>query len=188
MVGAVGTVGAAPVLAVRLRQELEARWPQRLGGLVRLMAALRPAVREAAADWGERRRILAALTSGPWADAALAGDADEAERRAREALASGGLAGEAGGRVTLVEAPSDPDLMTVRAARVLGSADRLVLAGPVEHPLLAFARRDAPRTPWAGGAAPLRGWVEEGELVAVVGRTAPVAAALEAAGLPFARA
>ena len=75
VVGAVGTVGAAPVLAVRLRQEWESRWPAGLGDLALLMRALRPAIREAAADWAERRRLLSALMRGRWADAALAGDA-----------------------------------------------------------------------------------------------------------------
>src|SRR4051812_5848481 len=34
---AIGTGGAAPVLATRLREDLEARWPERLGDLAELL-------------------------------------------------------------------------------------------------------------------------------------------------------
>ena len=182
VVGAVGTVGAAPVLAVRLRQELEARWPAGLGGLARLMGALRPAIREAAPDWAERRRLLTALMRGPWAEAALAGDAVGAERSARAALRSGALGRGAAGAVVLVDVPAESDRMTLRAARALGAADRLVLAGPVAPAVLDLARRDAPREPWVGGADALWAWRDAGEVVAVLAAPADAAQALRARG------
>lgn len=176
VVGAVGTVGAAPVLAVRLRQELEARWPERMGGLARLMGALRPAVREAAADWTERRRLLAALMQGPWADAALAGDAATAERLAHEALTSGALAGPVEGEVATVVAPGEADALTLGEARRIGRADRIVLSGPVAPDILALARRDAPRET---GADPdrLAAWAAAGERVVVLAPRAPASEA-----------
>ena len=186
VVGAVGTVGAAPVLAVRLRQEWESRWPAGLGDLALLMRALRPAIREAAADWAERRRLLSALMRGRWADAALAGDAALAEGLAREALASGALTTARTGDVTLVELPSEPDLLTLRAARALGAADRLVLVGEVPSAVLDLARRDAPREAWDGAAASLLAWRDAGEAVAVTGATAAVARALGEAALAYA--
>ena len=185
VVGAVGTVGAAPVLAVRLRQEWEARWPAGLGGVARLMAALRPAIREAAADWAERRRHLSALMRGPWADAALAGDLAGAERLAREALARRALGTTTPGAVTLVELPAEPDLLTLRAARALGAADRLVLVGEVPSAVLDLARRDAPRDRWVD-AASLLAWRDAGEAVAVTGAVTTVARALAAAGADYA--
>ena len=184
VVGAVGTVGAAPVLAVRLRQELEVRWPAGLGGVARLMGALRPAIREAAADWAERRRLLTALMRGPWADAALAGDAAGAERLAREALASGALEPGGAGVIVLVEVPAEPDLLTLRAVRALGAADRLVLAGPVDAAVLDLARRDAPREPWTGDVVPLSAWRAAGESVAVLAAPESVRRALAALGVP----
>lgn len=183
VVGAVGTVGAAPVLAVHLRQEWEQRWPQGLGGVARLMGALRPAVREVAADWAERRRLLSALMRGPWADAALAGDAAGAERLAHEALAAGALGARPPGAIVLVDVPSEPDLLTLRAARTLGAADRLVVAGEVEAAVLDHARRDAPRERWTGDAAPLVAWRAAGERVAVLGRGADLRRALAAEGV-----
>lgn len=183
VVGAVGTAGAAPVLAVRLRQEIEARWPPGLGGLARLMEALRQEVRDAADDWAERRRLLAALTAGPWAEAALAGEAEAAERLAREALEAGELGADAAGAVWVMPASSEPDLLSVRDARTLGRADRLVIAGHVDAGVLDLARRDAPREPWTGDAAPLLDWRAAGETVVVVGEVAEVREALRALGV-----
>ncbi len=185
VVGAVGTVGAAPVLAVRLRQEWEARWPAGLGGMARLMGALRPAVREAAADWAERRRLLGALMTGPWADAAIAGDAVEAERLAREALAAGRLGDAPRAAILLIDVPGEPDLLTLRAARALGAADRLVLAGDIAAAVLDLARRDAPREPWTGDVAALAAWRAAGESVAVLASPDSVGRALLARDEPL---
>ncbi len=187
VVGAVGTVGAAPVLAVRLRQEIEARWPRGLGGVAELMRALRPAIREGAADWAERRRLLAALMRGPWAEAALDRRPAEAERLARAALEAGTL-GKAAGAILLVAVPNPADLLTLRAARLLGAADRLVLAGAVAPEVLDLARRDAPREPWTGDTAPLLAALAAREITAVAGSVATVGAALDAAGLPWSHA
>ncbi len=183
VVGAVGTAGAAPVLAVRLRQEIEARWPQGLGGLARLLEALRPEIRDATDDWAERRRLLAALLAGPWAEAALAGEAEAAERLARDAMEAGELGGGAAGSVWVMPASSEPDMLSVRDARTLGRADRLVIAGHVDPGLLDLARRDAPREPWTGDAGPLLEWRAAGETVVVVGEVEPVREALRALGV-----
>ena len=45
VIAAIGTSGAAPVLATRLREELEARWPAGLGDLAALLLRLRETVR-----------------------------------------------------------------------------------------------------------------------------------------------
>ena len=183
VVGAVGTAGAAPVLTVKLRQELEARWPQGLGGLARLMEALRPEIRDATDDWAERRRLLLALTHGSWAEAALTGEADAAEALAREALEAGELGAAGQGAVWVLPASSQPDMLSLRDARTLGRADRLVIVGDVDPGVLDLARRDAPREPWTGDAAPLLGWREAGETIVVVGEVEPVREALRAEGV-----
>ena len=187
VVGAVGTVGGAPVLAVRLRQEIEARWPRGLGGLAGLLRALRPDIRARTGDWAERRRLLAALLRGPWADAALHGDAAAAEGLARAALQAEALAG-APGAVVLVAVPAEADRLTLRAARLLGAADRLVLAGEVAREVVDLARRDAPREAWTGDVGALAAAVAAGEITVVVGEVGPVAAALTSAGLPVSHA
>ncbi len=143
VVGAIGTAGAAPVLAVRLRQELEARWPERLGAVARLLQRLRaPAARLGGMD--ARRRFFGRVLDGPAAALALAGD-DEGAFAA--ALALMDVEGPRAPPVALIAPPTAPDLLTLRAARRLGAAERVFAETGADSAILAFARRDAPRAP-----------------------------------------
>ncbi len=175
--GAVGTVGAAPVLAVRLRQELETRWPERLGEVARLLQAMRGEARATLDGMDARRRYFTRLLDGPAAALALAGDREGALLAARKALAAEGAPV---GRAALIALPPAPDLLTLRAARRLGAADRVFADAGVDAALLALARRDAPREPVDVEAVRTR--VAEGENVAVLARTGEALAAALAAG------
>ena len=180
VVGAVGTVGAAPVLAVRLRQELETRWPERLGEVARLLQAMRGEARARLDGMDARRRYFTRLLDGPAATLALTGDQEGALAAARAALAAEGVA--TAGRAVVVALPAAPDLLTLRAARRLGAADRVFADAEVDPAFLALARRDAPREPVE--LAAVRARVAEGETVAVLVRDAEgEAAALEAGGV-----
>jgi uroporphyrin-III C-methyltransferase/precorrin-2 dehydrogenase/sirohydrochlorin ferrochelatase len=53
--------------------------------------------------------------------------------------------------ITLTSA--DPEELTLRAARLLGEADTLLIDGDVPSPILARARADAARLPFEGNAA-----------------------------------
>lgn len=170
VVGAIGTGGQAPLLASRLRTELEARWPEGLGALAQLMVEMRPRVRVALADGRERRAALARIMKGPTAAAALAGDLQTARGLAEADLAR---ASPATGEVTHVLAPDDPESLTLRDLRRLGRADRLVIEGEVAPAVLAHARRDAIRTGPVEQAT-LESWSAAGDAVVVlVGRAQP---------------
>ena len=146
---AIGTGGAAPVLATRLREELEARWPERLGDLADLLRRVRADVRQRFPAGPDRRRALRGLLEGPSADAALAGDMALAERLARAAIASGATSV---GSVRFLAAPSSVDLLTLKALRALSTADRIVVEAGAGEAILKLARRDAPVEPL--GSAP----------------------------------
>ena len=168
VVGAVGTGGAAPVLAVRLRQELETRWPQGLGGLAGLMRALRGPARARLDGMDARRRFFTRLLDHPAADAALAGDAAQAERLALALLEA---ERPPAGRAWVIAAPAAPDLLTLRAARRLGAADRVFADAATDPAVLALARRDAPRAPVDAEAVARS--VAAGETAAVLTADAP---------------
>lgn len=163
VVGAVGTGGAAPVLAVRLRQELEARWPARLGELARLLEWMRPAARARLDGMDARRRYYAGLLEGEAAALALAGEAELATIAAEALLASEGVAQAA---AVLIALPPEPDLLTLRAVRALGAADRVFADADAPAEVLAAARRDAPRAPIAADA--ITQAVHAGDRAAVV--------------------
>lgn len=169
---AIGTGGAAPVLATLLRGEIEARWPRGLGNVAELSRALQAEVREALPDLAERRAFWRGLLRGPAAQAALAGDLDEARRLARAQLAA---RAPAQGRVWLLEAPDDPARLTLAAVQALGAADRIVAGPQVAAQVLDYARRDAERLAAASPQA-LTAWAAAGEAVLYIhahGETVP---------------
>jgi len=140
---AIGTGGAAPALARDLRGRVEAAVPPGYAALARLCRAWRERVATALPGRDARRRFWDAVMDGPEADAALAGELDEAER-----LIEARLRGHAptGGRASLVGAgPGDPELLTLRAVRVLKRADVVLYDALVEPGVLDLARRDARR-------------------------------------------
>ena len=74
----------------------------------------------------------------------------------------------------LLRVPVRTELLSLAAARALGSADRIIAEATVNPEVLAFARRDAPRAS-AGTAKELAAFARAGESVLVV-QSGPVAA------------
>jgi precorrin-2 dehydrogenase/sirohydrochlorin ferrochelatase len=88
VVAAVGTTGSGPLLAGRLKGEIDKVMPQRVGDLADMLRAIQGDVRARFPDFGARKAFLASVLDGPAALAALSGDAAEGERLARAALAA----------------------------------------------------------------------------------------------------
>jgi precorrin-2 dehydrogenase/sirohydrochlorin ferrochelatase len=163
VVGAIGTGGSAPLLGAWLRNGLEAQWPQRLGDIAALFRTLQPEIRAKLPDLDARRTVLRAVLDGPAAEAALAGDMATALTLARAAL---DRPAAPVGRLWRLEAPADVELLTLRALRVLGRADRIVARQDAPAELLTLARRDAFRSDPADVAgATLAAWVAQGQSV-----------------------
>jgi uroporphyrin-III C-methyltransferase/precorrin-2 dehydrogenase/sirohydrochlorin ferrochelatase len=76
---AIGTGGAAPMLARLMREWLERVLPQRLGALAALAGRFRPLVRRRLADAAARRRFWERVFTGEVARRALAGDGSAGE-------------------------------------------------------------------------------------------------------------
>lgn len=170
VVAAVGTGGAAPLLAQVLRAELETRLPAGVGETANLLGAQRERVRAAFPDLAERRSFLRAVLSGstPTAESL---DAALSARRPPE------------GRISLIDLPAADDLLSLRAIHALGEAEA-VAAPPVAESLLArHARRDAVRLDFkALSPEPLLDLIRHGRSAVVI---APPASLVEAlAGEP----
>ncbi len=148
---AVSSAGHAPVLARRLREQIEALLPARLGALARFMGTRRPAVHRALGRLA-RRPFWERIVSGRTATRLLAGDEAAAERAFRGELrtsqrsscASGG--GTPGGGVSdrrgsRRSGPADAARPATAAA---GGCDPLRPAG-TDAVILERARRDAER-------------------------------------------
>jgi uroporphyrin-III C-methyltransferase/precorrin-2 dehydrogenase/sirohydrochlorin ferrochelatase len=143
LIVAIGTGGASAGLAKAVRQRIEALLPAGLGGLALALSAARGAIRARWPDPAARRRALdAALVSGGALDP-LAGGDGEARVAAWIDRADAGVAP---GRLEILRlASADPDELTLRAARLLGEADRIYHAADVPPAILARARADAAR-------------------------------------------
>lgn len=145
IVAAIGSGGAAPVLAKNIRAKLEALLPQRIGEFAALAGSLRGFVAGAIPDNLARRRFWERALSGPAAEAAYAGDLARAETLIREAARN---TGQPRGVVHIVGAgPGDPELLTLKALRLIQEADIVYYDRLVSPEIISLIRRDAARVP-----------------------------------------
>ena len=186
LVAAFGTGGAPPLVAARLRAELEPRVPEGLGRLARFLDDHKAELRRRWPDPGARRVVLSGLLEGPVAAAVLEGR-PEAELRDLLSLALEGAARPAGRLFALP--PSTPaDLLSLRALQVLSSTDVLVVEPGGCGDVAALARREARRLPPAeAGPGEVAALLAEGRTVVLLVDPAPWrAAGLSPADLPVA--
>ncbi len=144
---AVGTAGNSPTLARRVRTQIEALLPERLGQLADFAGRWRARVQAALPALPQRLKFWDSFFNGPVASQLIAGrnaGADEAmqQRLEMERATPDSKRGE----VYLIGAgPGDPDLLTLRAQQLLQQADVLLHDRLVPEAILARARRDAER-------------------------------------------
>src|SRR5205814_3116287 len=125
VVVAVGTGGASPVVARRVRERIEAVLPARIGDLAAFIGSFRKAMHARIPEFALRRRFWERVIDGPIGALVLAGRKDEAAKQLQaiadpSSFAGANEQGKAEGHVTLVGAgPGDPDLLTVKALRAL---------------------------------------------------------------------
>ena len=150
VVVAIGTGGASPVVARRLRERIEATLPARIGDLATFIGRFRKSINGRIAEMPLRRRFWERVVDGPIGALVLAGRSREAERALSDILDPTAFASASGaaGRVTLVGAgPGDPDLLTLKALRALQDADVVFYDELVSSEILDRVRRDAARIP-----------------------------------------
>lgn len=142
VVAAVGTGGSAPVLATLLRNDIETQVPEGMGRVAALLARFQDEVRKTLPVLHERRAFLREAVQGEAAAAARAGDMDRAETLFREALAGGSARA---GSVRFIAGQGPVDLLSLRAARALGTADVLVADEDSDPQIVTLVRRDVER-------------------------------------------
>ncbi|MEP4198267.1 MAG: siroheme synthase CysG [Aliishimia sp.] len=139
---AIGTEGAAPVLARAIKADLEAKLPSNLGTMSRIGKAFRKAAE--ALPFGRARRDFWRdyyFTSGPRAS-------DQGEKGLQSVLETtlqNHLARKSrDGHVAFVGAgPGDPELLTLKARKALDEADVVIHDRLISKDILELARREA---------------------------------------------
>ena len=145
---AISSGGAAPVLSRLLRARIESLVPPAFGRLAELAGAMQPETRARLPDVLRRRRMLEAALGGRVAELMLANRDAEAEAAYRDALAAAeadAMRPERGIVYLVDRGPGAPDLVTLRALRLLGEADVIVHGAAEPAAILELARRDASR-------------------------------------------
>jgi uroporphyrin-III C-methyltransferase/precorrin-2 dehydrogenase/sirohydrochlorin ferrochelatase len=149
VVVAIGTGGASPVLARRIRERIEAILPARIGEFAALMKRHRESIVAARKRWPgfSARLFWERVIDGAIGAAFLAGRTREAETGlSREIAGAGSFLRNGKGAVHLVGAgPGDPDLLTLRALQALQNADIVFYDELVTPEVLERCRRDAER-------------------------------------------
>ena len=140
---AIGTEGAAPVLARRIKSDLEARLPAAMGALAEVAASFR----KRAAMIGpprRRREFWARFFDRDGPKAWSKGGRPAAQRRLGSLLVETLAAGSPRGSVHFIDAgPGEPDFLSVRAKRILEGADRIIHDPGTAGSILELGRREA---------------------------------------------
>lgn len=144
LVVGISTDGAAPVFGQAIRQKIEAILPLGLAAWADAARAWRPFVQSKSLGFSARRDIWEKFTK-----IALSAPNRKPSLLDRDALVSQVqdlMQDKVKGRITLVGAgPGDPELLTMKALRVLQSADVILHDDLVTPEILELARREAKR-------------------------------------------
>ncbi len=139
---AISSGGAAPVLARKLRGQIELLLPTGISRLADLARDWRRRVSDRLDSLLARRRFWESVFDGAAASHAIAGEIQEAEAKMGDLLEEAGA--DQVGEAWLVGAgPGDPGLLTIRALQSLQTADVILHDRLVSSEVLAMARRDA---------------------------------------------
>jgi len=140
---AISSGGASPILTRKLKEKLETMIPAAYGRLALLLGSYRGRAKSVISDFKRRTRFWEALLAGPFSEMVLAGREDEARRHIEQQLGQSehlNIRGE----VFLVGAgPGDPDLLTLKALRLMQEADVVLYDRLVSKEILQRIRPDA---------------------------------------------
>ena len=143
---AVSSSGSSPVLTRRIKEQIERLLPGTTGELARVLGAIRPAVKSRLKNFQRRLRFWEKVLDSEIPELVYAGNTDSAEKKLAQLLSE--TETDAGspvsGEVYLVGAgPGDPDLLTLRALRLMQQADVVLYDRLVSPEIMAKIRPDA---------------------------------------------
>ncbi|QIC75520.1 uroporphyrinogen-III C-methyltransferase [Acinetobacter indicus] len=137
----VATNGASPVLSRQIRTQLETSIPHGMGKLASFSGQWRAAVKAKIQNPDERRIFWENLYASPLKEQVFNDNLQEANRLIEQALQEWTTPK---GEVYLVGAgPGDPELLTLKALRLMQQADVVIYDRLVSDPIMELCRRDA---------------------------------------------
>lgn len=141
LVISVASNGTSPVLSRQIRTQLESTIPHSMGKLAEFSGQWRAAVKQKIVNPDERRIFWEELYASPLKEQVFNDNLDAANQSIQQALAEWQTPK---GEVYLVGAgPGDPELLTLKALRLMQQADVVIYDRLVSAPILELCRRDA---------------------------------------------
>lgn len=141
LVISVASNGTSPVLSRQIRTQLEATIPHGMGKLAEFSGKWRSAVKAKITNPDERRIFWEDLYASPLKEQVFNDNLAEADRLIEQALNEWQ---KPKGEVYLVGAgPGDPELLTLKALRLMQQADVVIYDRLVSAPIMDLCRRDA---------------------------------------------
>ena len=138
---AISSGGASPILARSIKRLIETLLPARVDRLALLLRQLRDAIKGKIRGFDDRTRFWEKVLEGDIPELVYAGKEDEARKRI---LDEAERASAARGEVYLVGAgPGDPELLTLKALRLMHKADVVLFDRLVSESILLKLRPDA---------------------------------------------
>ncbi|KHO17407.1 sirohydrochlorin ferrochelatase [Acinetobacter baumannii] len=141
LVISVASNGTSPVLSRQIRTQLETSIPHGMGKLAEFSGKWRNKVKEKISNPDERRIFWENLYASPLKEQVFNDNLDVADSMLEQALQAWKAPK---GEVYLVGAgPGDPELLTLKALRLMQQADVVIYDRLVSQPILELCRRDA---------------------------------------------
>lgn len=140
---AISSSGISPVLARLIKQSIEVLIPARFEHLIGFLQNKKTVMRQQFSKLQPRRMFYEQIINGPMAEDVLEGNLNRAHASFDKALSE--YPNESNAALYLIGAgPGNPDLVTIKAVRILGHADvilydRLIPQGLMDN----YARKDA---------------------------------------------
>lgn len=137
----VASNGTSPVLSRQIRTQLETLIPHGMGKLAQFSGKWRATVKQKITNPDERRIFWEDLYASPLKEQVFNGNEAEADQLIEQALQEWKTPK---GEVYLVGAgPGDPELLTLKALRLMQQADVVIYDRLVSQPIMDLCRRDA---------------------------------------------
>jgi len=145
LVIAISSGGESPVLARLIRAKLETLIPTGYGRLAQIASNWRDRVKARFNDGDSRRRFWEKILQGPAAELVLNGQEDVAENIIATEIAKDDQTLTQGEVYLVGGGPGDPELLTLRALRLMQQADVVLYDRLVSDGVMELVRRDAER-------------------------------------------
>lgn len=145
LVIAVSSGGEAPVLARLVRTKLETLIPAGYGKLAQIASQWRERIKARFSDGDSRRKFWEKILQGPAAELMMNGQEEAANTFINNELAADQSALTKGEVYLVGGGPGDPELLTLRALRLMQQADVVLYDRLVSDGVMELVRRDAER-------------------------------------------